>query len=520
VKRQNAELLALALVSIGIRLIYMSPYPGGWDDIDFALALDRFDLSAMQPHFPGYPVYILVAHLFYYAAGEPFSALSMLSAVAGGLTVVPLWMLFTRLGSMSAGRLAAILYAVGPLPIVTGIQPTSDALGTLLAALLALLIWRSMQQEPAAGMNRRRSFILAGLVLGLLLGVRVSYVPLAVLWAGAAAAILYDRGIPRRQALRNVLLSAAAAALVCAAWAGALAVSEGGFAPLMKLAFSFTEGHFTDWGGAYSADSSFFDRARYFLLRQIGAAGMGTLWPGYFGWRWLPSLFAAFGAIGLIYALLARILRKAQVSLTRRAIFLILWIVPYLLWAFFAQNVDKPRHILPLIPPLLWLLATGLEHFCSYVSQVLRRPLSRKALYVCLSLLWLAGTAAVTYPLAREAHDVKPPVLRLAEYVKASVPKEDSIMFTWEEQRVISYISPEHQVKRLRHWNDMRTELMQYPEPPRHIFATNAFIQGIDRSVGSWFNEIAAFEGSPWLYPTYHRVVLYEQKPGFIEGLR
>lgn len=519
-KQQRVELPALALFAVAIRLIYISPYPAGWDDIDFALALDRFDLLAMQPHFPGYPVYILAAHLFYYAAGEAFSALAMLSAAAGGLTVVPLWLLFRQLGSISAARLAAILYALAPLPVVTGIQPTTDALGTLLAVILALFIWRSMQPEPETGVKRKRSFILAGLVLGLLLGVRVSYLPLSVLWAGAAAAILYDRRIPRRQSLTNVFLSASAAIVTCAAWVGALAFSEGGFAPLMKLALAFTEGHFTDWGGAYSADSPMFERARYFVLRQIGAAGLGTLWGGYSGWRWLPTFFAALGTIGLLSAAGIRVIRKHRANFSRRSIFLVLWIIPYLLWAFFAQNVDKPRHILPLIPPLLWLLVTGLEYFCNYLSSHIRSPLSRKAPFVCLGLLWLAGTAAVTYPLAREAHHDKPPVLRLAEYVRDSVPKDDSIMFTWEEQRVISYVSPEHQVKRLRYLSDMRTELLQYPEPPRHIFATNAFIQGIDRSAGSWFNEVIAFEGSPWLYPTYHRVVLYEQKPGFIEGLR
>ncbi|KIL37450.1 hypothetical protein SD71_02060 [Cohnella kolymensis] len=519
-KRRRVELAALALFAVAIRLLYMSPYPAGWDDIDFALALDRFDLSAMQPHFPGYPVYILAAHLFYYAVGEPFTALSMLSAVAGGLTVVPLWLLFRQLGSISAARLASILYALAPLPVVTGIQPTSDALGTLLAGIFALLIWRSMQPEPEAVRNRTVSFILAGVVLGLLLGVRVSYVPLSVLWAGAAAVVICDREIPRRQALRNVLLSAAAAALVCAAWAGALAVSEGGVAPLMKLAFAFTEGHFTDWGGTYSADTSFTGRARYFLLRQIGGAGLGTLWAGYAGWRWLSTIAAAIGVIGLLSVVVTRVVRKQSVSNSRRTLFLLLWILPYLLWAFFAQNVDKPRHILPLIPPLLWLLATGLEHFCTFLPRSVSRRIGSKALFVCFSLLWLVGTAAVTYPLAREAHNKKPPVLELAEYVKESVPKDDSIMFTWEEQRVISYISPEHQVRRLRHWSDMRMELLQYPVPPRHIFATNAFIQGIDRSAGSWFNEVIAFEGSPWLYPTYHRVVLYEQKPGFIEGLR
>ncbi len=44
--------------------VYASPFAATWDEVDFALALDRYDLLAMQPHFPGYPYFILAGCSF------------------------------------------------------------------------------------------------------------------------------------------------------------------------------------------------------------------------------------------------------------------------------------------------------------------------------------------------------------------------------------------------------------------------------------------------------------------------
>ncbi|TXK86803.1 nucleoporin-interacting protein, partial [Parageobacillus sp. SY1] len=47
--------LVILLCLFFVEIYYASPYAATWDQVDFALALDRYDLLAMQPHFPGYP---------------------------------------------------------------------------------------------------------------------------------------------------------------------------------------------------------------------------------------------------------------------------------------------------------------------------------------------------------------------------------------------------------------------------------------------------------------------------------
>lgn len=53
--------------AICIRFFYVSPFAATWDEVDFTLALKQYDILAMQPHFPGYPFFILggmITHLF------------------------------------------------------------------------------------------------------------------------------------------------------------------------------------------------------------------------------------------------------------------------------------------------------------------------------------------------------------------------------------------------------------------------------------------------------------------------
>ena len=55
----------IAVVSLfGLTLITRLPFSGAilyhWDSINFALALEHFDVALGQPHIPGYLLYVLL----------------------------------------------------------------------------------------------------------------------------------------------------------------------------------------------------------------------------------------------------------------------------------------------------------------------------------------------------------------------------------------------------------------------------------------------------------------------------
>lgn len=545
------EGLAISVAAVILRIWFLAPYPTGWDDVDFALGLQQYDLSRMQPHFPGYPIYILTAHLFYAWLHDPFLALSALSATAGGMTVIPLWLLFRRMGSPRVARLAAWLYTIAPLPLVSSIQPMSDSFGAFLTAWLAYFAWKAGEvneenigvsggygsqpggqpSQPNGDLNGQlnrgqqstssRYLILSGVVLGLLLGVRVSYLALSALWVWAGLRVFRSPTVLPRRKLRAVVTSAAVVTGICLAWTAAMVVSEGGLDSFLVLAVSFTEGHFNDWGGTYHADSSLWERVGLFLFRQIGAAGLGTVWTDAAGWRWIPTVFLLIAGIGLwLKGFIPEITGGTSVQngnvvvgnrwvISKQSVFLTVWLVPYLIWAFFAQNIEKPRHILPILPPLLFLLVNGVEQVVRTVAGRRGSPLGKR-IFGFLSLIWLLGTAGVSYPLMKEAHSKQSPMMQLADYVKENIVPHDSLIFTWEEQRVLNYVTPSYTVIRLRKWEDFQTEVLQYDKLPMKVFATNALIDGFHRPVNGLFQQMITFQGSPWLYPTYHTVVLYQ----------
>jgi hypothetical protein len=488
--------------------------------VDFALALERYDLTAMQPHFPGYPVYVWAAMMVQKLAEEPYQALGVVSAASSGLTV---WAMYRParylLGEHWAALAAAVLYAALPLGWVLGTQAMSDSLGTLFATAMVAAVVRAFAYQHSER-GRASWLLVAGTLYGLLLGVRVSCVALgAVLvwafgwtvweaWRGESNGSGGQERQSVRTAWRDVVSAAAAGGLVCAAWGYALVVSCGGWLPFWQLATSFTGGHFTDWGGAYSAEESIFERLKLFVGRQIFAAGIGTPWGegGVVRWGVLAGICVALaGVLRRLRGINVESLREPRVTLWMA------WALPYALWAFLAQNVEKPRHVLPLMGPVVIGLVWGLMAFRQRSASA-KRSGWRLALRVCL--LVLAGSmASIGIGIVKEQRSGKPPMVQVAEFLQGHYEAEKSVVFTYEEGRVIRYIDPRFEAVTLRHWEDFRTEILNRAEGRPRVLLTDSVLKGLvveQPWMAEVVREVGVFAGSPWLYPTYATIRVYE----------
>ncbi|MGB8957307.1 MAG: glycosyltransferase family 39 protein [Tumebacillaceae bacterium] len=472
----------LVLAALLLRLPFLAQGPGGWDDVDFALGVGSFDLARMQPHFPGYPIYMVAAFVAAIFYKNSFLALSGLSAVAMALSVWPLYAIVSRLGGQRIAFWTALAWSVSPLGLVLGTQPLSDAFGLLIALLLVECCLRSC--DPSLGTRARAIALLgSGIWLGLLLGVRVSYVALAAvpLWA----AYVYGRDT---RAYRDIVASVASCLLVCLLWGYALAVNVGSFAGLWKLGTSFTSGHFSDWGGTFTEGSSLWERLVYWIGRQWFAAGIGTPWKGQLdaaAWIVLALTLLGLGALAF----------RVRSWHWRNTGFLIAWVLPYLLWALFAQNVEKPRHVLPLLPVLIGAIIAGLLTW--------KRTILPAVLVVAMLTV---GAGQVMHQAEQPS-----PMAELASFLQQHPA---SLVYTYEEERVIRYYLPNLHTERLRQWEDFRSSLLSEPVWSEPIYLTGAVLDGFHKpELRSLVQEAARFQGSPWLYPTYHDIVLYEIPP-------
>lgn len=413
-----AALLGLAAALLRIPLL--ARLPGGWDAVDFALALERYDLAAMQPHFPGYPVFVWLGRLAHLWIADPFVALSAVSGVAGALGVAAFYLIAGRLlpavalperrtGGPGAPRAwreevarvnrlsdlweadqarvaapaAGAWFALSPLVWLTGTQPMSDSLGlmALLGALYCALRWFDAPR-PAYGWAAG-----AGLALGLSLGVRLSYFPFALTLAALALVRLW-RGRGRVRELCGAMAAAAGLAAGVAPW---LAWQFGleGAGRWWELAIRFTTGHLTDWGNAVGGPLSPGGRAVHFFLYNWLGAGLGGPVPDGGLWRLIPALVTVTGLAAWVWPRGRAHLVPAdgadpasegedagrRTGASRRAWqFLACWIVPYLLWAYLGQNPLNPRHVLPLVPPAVLLAAGGWLRWARVTLAFLAEP--------------------------------------------------------------------------------------------------------------------------------------------------
>jgi 4-amino-4-deoxy-L-arabinose transferase-like glycosyltransferase len=526
-------ILWLGIVSAAVlRLRYGQSGPAQWDDVDFVLALQRYDLAAMQPHFPGYPVYVLAGMLLHAWIGEPYRTLAVLSALSSGATVGLLYLAVRPWFGRGLALAAAWLYGALPLTWVLGTQAMSDAFGALVATALAAACVQVVVQETAR--KKALWLLAAGTLYGLLLGVRSSYIALGVLpvWAGVA----YLR--VQRQGWKDVAAAVLASALVCVMWVYAMVVNSGGWLPFWQMATSFTEGHFSDWGGTYSADQPVLARLYIWTARQVLGAGFGTPWgtdaesPA----RWISAGLLAISLTGLLIAALRKkqlplqkeqqTLQKEQQTLQRehqtlqkehqtfkltqrgiplfqtvtsfakdrRVLYLLLWLLPYAVWAFFAQNVEKPRHVLPMMAPLCVGAVWGLRAWGRIVLTA-----GTVGMVLAMSFVGLSTVA--------QGAQVQAPAVQLTAFLQAE--PQNFIVFTYEEERVIHYLAPAIQTIRLRRFEDFQTAVLNHPH--NRLLLTDSVLRGFRRpELEALSRPLASFHGNQWLYPTYHDITLYE----------
>jgi hypothetical protein len=520
--------LAFALALCALRLAYASPYAASWDAVDFALALDRFDLLAMQPHFPGYPYFVLAGMalrpLF---AGDAVAALAGAGALAYASAVWPMYRLArATLPAWPAAAVAALLQAAA-YPGLAAALPMSEA------TAVGALWWFAWAAFAGFASPRFAARALPAVLFGVLMGVRLSYVAFGLL---LVPLLFREWRVSRRRAALFLLVAAAAQL----AWAGALVASEGSLGGFLTLGVEFARGHFADWGGAATAETSPPLPSRFATLVLYN-----WLWVGVCGSSiWTAIALGAAVAASLTAPLVRRrmALRPsasaaaslgiappdsaslgapppagaslgapppagASLDASRPDAAALRWLAAacaaYFLWALFAQNVDKPRHILPLVGPALWLAAVWLHRACSG---------ARRAVFAATIGAMLATQLLVGVRLLAVAHAETPAVVALHRYAASSLEAPFQLL-AWEETRVLQVLGAEYPHKRV--YTFALAEEERRARPDRKTYVTNKVVegfaaQGVD--VDSMFVPVATFASNAIVDPVYHEITLYEWK--------
>jgi hypothetical protein len=267
-------------------------------------------------------------------------------------------------------------------------------------------------------------------------------------------------------------------------WIGALAVNVGGFSMLWNVAIGFSEGHFTEWGGTAEEGNL---GERFIKLLFINVVWVGLLSENVA----LLILFTLM--IGMV--IFKRGLIKIQTSVS--LFYLIAIIVSvYFVWALMAQNIDKPRHSLPLAILLLFLLTIKLLKTKMYFATI-------------LLIFWIGIHGVIGSHLLEKQATELPAVYQLEKYLREN--KEQFVIYTWEETRTFEFLHTPFIHKRVYTYDKFKTEIQSYKD--QKIYLTGLVIEGFEAQGVELRHKVQkrmVFQSDPLFDPIYAHIELYE----------
>ena len=331
----------LVFLCVGSRMATTITYIEDPDSLRFALSVaDAYDIASFQPHFPGYPVFWAVVKPLYLLLGSFSTAFSIVGGLAtAGLIAALLLLWRTPLASTEGATVVAVV-ALNPLLWLMGNRYMPDLLGTALAWAVLVVLLRACGSHTDAFDERAAAWGIVG--AGLLAGLRLSYLPLLMVPVGV---VLWRSSRP----IRLIGVGTLSVAL----WLVPM-IGDTGWSTFLEAAWRQTDGHFTEFGGTVQTESDVGRRTAGFL-RGVWADGLGAWWPG----RHPLTMAVGVAALGVGVVGLRRLARSVNRHDPRLWIG-VLSLVLYAAWIFFFQNVvHKSRHVLPLLPAVLLVLAMG-----------------------------------------------------------------------------------------------------------------------------------------------------------------
>lgn len=370
--------LALCLIFGIAYLVTRSVSYDDFDSYNFGLAVTRFDLSLQQPQPPGFPLYVLTAQGLNSLIQNPLSSLTTLSAITGMVTVMLLFFIgVTLFQSPTTAFLIALIFGLMPIQWLTSVKALSDSAGLMMAMLAILLIWVGLvsvaKNNRSSHKNRRvmiyhdptnhihieeksplhvmgrgfRGGVIGAFALGLSLGVRPQSNYMGILVCGFAVVWMLIRHRNWRIPVYSLILGAIGVLI----WLIPTLNSVGGLDAYLALIAQHGE-HVSTSDSLFSAGMTLMSRVNdlleTFLLPTFGV----SVYRPFGLAEWLILLACA---IALLIGILSADYRKPSTW------FIMIWVLVMFIPYFLFTSLNRPRLMLPCIPPLLLWVGLGWE---------------------------------------------------------------------------------------------------------------------------------------------------------------
>lgn len=472
----SRDVLAACVLFAGLAALFAfsrSHWLDDWDSVNFALALDDFDVLRHQPHPPGYPIYVAAGKLAYRVLADHAAALTLVSALAGGAIASMFYLIERRQNDWLMALCATLIMALSPLYWLQSGLALTDMFG-MVFVLTFMLVEATTPATPRGQFARR---IACGLIAGLSLGARPHLTLLIVLYWCL-------RGAPWASPIKvsDVLVTALALAVGIAAWLVPASLATGG----PQAYWTATVGQF-QW-----------------RLGRPGVSVLGT--PITFDY-WLARGLNLIGSVGQAFAPMHltadHIARRAAISLLILAFYVVFaWRSPskdvarpyilacsvYLVMLFILLPVRHLRYFLPLALIVGWAVPGYLAMFA--------RPVFRAAALAAL----LAVTVLPSFFLIGKLSRTPPPVSTL-DWVRANHPA--AILYSDQLRRHADFYWREGDARAEPQSEDGCGRLRKDLEAGRVVLSTKPELCGVSG------REVAAFKRDARVHDKHHRITVF-----------
>lgn len=328
----------LFFVAVLTRIPFASRLLYHMDSVQYALALDHYDIGLHQPHPPGYFLYILLGRVVRLVVDDPNRAFITLSVLFTAGCVVVVYLLARDMFGVRCALLAAVLAITSPNLWFHGAVALNYGLESFFSVTIAYLCWKIAAEKKHA------AWLPLAIILALSGGIRQN-TPVFLL----PLVIYACRQLP----LRSLLLGGITFSSVALAWFVPMIHATGGweaYGSSFRELWHFNTGH-----------NSVFEQGLEVLLVNA---------------RTLLGFIACSIGAGVVVAALCGyiVVRRRQFERIdkEKRFFFIFWIMPaFLFYLLIFIHPANPGYVLIITPPLCILLAKTVEFLHQELSPLL-----------------------------------------------------------------------------------------------------------------------------------------------------
>jgi len=318
----DIETLGIAAILFAVGIVSRIPFRSSvlyhWDSVNFALALDHFDVRLHQPHPPGtFIIYIMLGRLANWLLHDPNASLVWISILASGLSAAFIFVLVQGWFGKRIGLIVAALMLSSPLIWFHGEVALSYMPEFFWVLALALSCSRAYK-------GSKKALFTSAFLLGLAGGIRPNTpVFMFPLWVFSV----------RKFPIREIAISLIVMAFGVALWVVPMVIMSGGPAAYWEIIQGWRGSHMEE-SGNLGVMAIYVARLGAFTLYCLGIGVIPVIWAILRYWRDWKHLLV-----------------KDQ-----RVQTLVLWIAPGLAY-FVLIHIRQPGHTFTIMPA--FIIVTG-----------------------------------------------------------------------------------------------------------------------------------------------------------------